>query len=106
MRLHSARVRRILAQGEMRARLVVVFPVQIEQMAQMPFAKDHDVIKTIPSDRANHSLRIPILPWRTCRDRPIPYAHCPNTPDKGLAINTVPVANDISRGGPPAVRFG
>ena len=42
----------------------------------MPFAENNDVIKTIPSDRADEPLRISVLRWRACRDRPsrIPIA--------------------------------
>ena len=41
----------------------------------MPLAEDDDMVKTFPSDRANQSFRMSILPWRSRRGRPITNAH-------------------------------
>src|SRR6266545_3114239 len=90
----------------MRADLVVVFLIRIEQMTKMLFAKDDDVIETVPPDRSDEPLRISVLPWRSCRDRSIPYAHCSKTPDERIAISAIPIANDISRRFSPAAGFG
>src|SRR5262249_33794279 len=65
-------------------------------MAEMPFAKHNDMVKTAPSDRTDEPLRISILPWRPYRDRTISYAHCSKTHDDDIAIDAIPVANDIS----------
>jgi hypothetical protein len=45
-------------------------------MAEMSFAEHNNMVETIPSDRTDEPLRRSVLPWRSCRDRPIPYAHC------------------------------
>jgi hypothetical protein len=42
-------------------------------MLKVPLAEHNNMIKTIPSDRADEPLGIAILPWRSRRDRPIPY---------------------------------
>ena len=55
--------RRVLLQRQVRPSLVVIFLVRIEQMAQMPFAEHDNMVKTIPSDRTDQPLRIPVLPW-------------------------------------------
>src|ERR1700758_1567065 len=64
-------------------------------MAEMSFAEYNDMVKTIPPDRTDEPLRISVLPWRTWRNRPIPYAHCAKPPDDDSAINAIPITNDI-----------
>jgi hypothetical protein len=54
--------RRILAQGQMRSERVVVARVGRKDSAQMAFAEDDNVIKAFPADRADQSLRTPVLP--------------------------------------------
>src|SRR5215831_17223533 len=75
-------------------------------MAQMPFAKDNNMVKTVPSDRTDKSLRIPVLPWRPQRNRPIPYTHCSKPLDDDIAIDAIPIADDVSWRLLPAVSFG
>jgi hypothetical protein len=71
----------------MRSSLVVIFLVGIEQMAQMPFAEHDNMVKTIPSDRTDESLRISVLPWRPRRNRSIPDTHCSKPLDDDIAID-------------------
>ena len=54
--------RRILAQGQMRSEFVVVAGVGRKDPAQMGLAEDDDVIEAFPADRADQSLRMPVLP--------------------------------------------
>lgn len=54
--------RRILPQGQMRSVFIVVVGVAGEDAAQMGFAEDDDVIEALPADRADQSLRMPVLP--------------------------------------------
>jgi hypothetical protein len=53
--------RRILFQGQMWSEFVVVAAVGRKDSAQMGLAEDDDVIEAFPADRADQSLRIPIL---------------------------------------------
>ena len=46
--LDGARDRRILVQGQVRARLIVVAEIAPQQMMEMGLAKDNHVIKTFP----------------------------------------------------------
>src|SRR5258708_28429095 len=66
-------------------------------MAEMPFAEHNNMVKTIPPDRTDQPLRISVLPWRAWRDRPIPYTHCSKPLDDDIAIDAIPIANEISR---------
>ena len=63
----------------------------------MSLAKDDDVVKTIPSDRADQSLHIWILPWRPSRDRAVPNSHRPDPTCEGLPIGAIIVAHQIGR---------
>ena len=65
-------------------------------MAKMPLAKHYHMIKAFPSDRPNQPLTIAILPRRPRRGRPIPNAHRTKAPGEDLAINAVPIANEIA----------
>ena len=72
----------------------------------MPLAEDNDMVKAIPSDRTDEPLRMSVLPWRSWCDRPVPNAHRANATDKDIAIDTIPIANDILRRLLPAVGLG
>ena len=60
--LDGPMARRILFQGQMRSEFVVIVAVSPEDPAQKGFAEDDDVIETFPADRADQSLRMPVLP--------------------------------------------
>jgi hypothetical protein len=75
-------------------------------MAQMAFPEHNNMVKTIPSDRTDESLGIPVLPWRPRRNRSVPDTHCSKPLDDDIAIEAIPIANDILRRLLPAVRFG
>jgi len=55
-------VRRILGQRQMSAQFVVVASICRKDLAQVGLAKDEDVIEALSADRANQSLRMPVLP--------------------------------------------
>ena len=55
-------VRRILVQRQMRSEFVVIAGVGGKDSTQMGVADDDDVIEAFPPDRADQSLRMPILP--------------------------------------------
>jgi len=72
----------------------------------MPFAEHHDMIKAVPSDRTDEPLCTSVLPWRPWRNRPIAYSQGSKTPDENLAIDAIPIANDVSRRVLPAICLG
>ena len=79
----------------MRPDIVVIGGIGLEDLAQVGFAKDDDVIQTFSADRANQPLRMPILPGRPRRNRVIPDAHRRKTPSNGEAIGGVAVAYEM-----------
>ena len=51
----------ILREGQMWPNLAVVGSVGLEDPAQMALTQNHDVVQALPADRADQSLRMPIL---------------------------------------------
>ena len=45
----------------MRAALIIISLIQLEKLPKVPFAKNHDMVKAIPSDRADQSLGDAVL---------------------------------------------
>ena len=62
-RLDCSRNRCILAQGQVRASLIVISLIRFEQVAKMPLAKYNYIVQAIPPDRADQPFRIAVLPW-------------------------------------------
>ena len=54
--------RRILRRGQMRSEFVVIAGVGCKDPAQVGLAEDDDVIEAFPANRADQSLRMPVLP--------------------------------------------
>ena len=95
--LDCTRNRRILVQGQVRARLIVVIEIRPQQMTEVPFAKDNHVINAFPPDRPDQPLRISVLPRRPRGYRSIADAHGANTPNKYLTIGSIAVTDEITR---------
>ena len=94
-RLDLSTARRILPQGQMRPEFVVVAGVAGKDPAQMSLAEDDDVIKAFPADRADQSLRMPVLPAWPWRRRVITDVHGSKTPSNGVAVGRVAVPNQV-----------
>jgi len=60
--LNRPMARRILVQGQMRSEFVVIAGVGRKYATQMGLAEDDDVIEAFAADRADQSLRMPVLP--------------------------------------------
>jgi hypothetical protein len=73
--LNGAMNRTILVQSPMGAHAIVIGRILTKDPAQVSFAEHNQVVDAFPSDRADQSLRVPILPWRPGRDRLVPNAH-------------------------------
>jgi hypothetical protein len=54
--------RRLFGQSQVRSQLVVIASIGSNDPAQMGFAENDDVIEAFPADRADQSLRVPVLP--------------------------------------------
>ncbi len=65
----------------------------------MSFIKDDNVIQKLPSDTADHSLNIGILPWRRRRGDDFFCARRPNSSLNLPAIDAIAISQQIARGG-------
>ena len=72
----------------------------------MTLAKDDNVIKAFPSDRADQAFAMSVLPRRAGSGWFVANAHRAQTSFKDIAIGAVPVANKIFRRLFPAAGFG
>ena len=72
--------------------MVVVAGVAGKDPAQMGLAEDDDVIEAFPTDRADQSLRMPVLPGRPRGYRVIAYAHGCETLRDRLTVGRVTVS--------------
>ena len=60
--LHLSTAWRILPEGQMRSEFVVIAGVGSKDAARVGLTEDDDVIEAFPADRADQSLRMPVLP--------------------------------------------
>jgi len=58
----------------MRANLIIVVLIGLEQMTKMLLAEHDDMVKAVPPDRTDEPLRVSVLPWRARRDRSVSNA--------------------------------
>jgi hypothetical protein len=89
----------------MGARAVVIVHVRKQHVAQMAFAKYHDVISAFPADRADQPFCVGVLLGRARRRRTISNADRPNPADKDLAISSIAVPDQVTRDLLPATRL-
>ena len=64
----------------------------------MGIAEDNDVIEAFPADRADQSLRMPVLPGCPWGRRVISDAHGSKTPGDRVAVGRVVVADEMVGG--------
>src|SRR5215467_9721902 len=72
----------------------------------MPLVDHHDMVKAFPSNRANHALRIGVLPRRPWRDDRLPSnilawleKSVPHSPDPGHGSNIAAAPSARKRSG-------
>src|ERR1700726_1825513 len=62
-RLNTSWRRRVLLQGEVCSRPMIIDEIRGQQTSQMALAEDDDVVQAFAPDGSDQSLRIRILPW-------------------------------------------
>jgi len=63
----------------------------------MPLADHHNMVKAFPANRANHALRIGILPRRAWGDDRLPEVQYPGLMRESFPIDLIPVLDQIPR---------
>ena len=97
--LNSPAVGRILVEREVSTRPVVVREVASQGAAQVPFAKDEDVIQTLAPDGADEPLREGVLPWALRRREDFTDAHALHALPEHVTVDRVAIAEEVGRGG-------
>src|SRR5207237_10592004 len=94
-----ADVGRILVEREVSTRPVVVREVASQGAAQVPFAKNEDVIQTLAPDGADEPLREGVLPRALRRREDFTDAHALHALPEHLTVDRVAIAQEVGRGG-------
>src|SRR6266705_1783443 len=81
----------------MRPGSVVIVNIALHDPAKLLFAGDDDVVETFSPDRTDHPFGIPVLPGRSSSNRPVSNAHGTQSVFKGLAVDAVPIPDQIPR---------
>src|SRR5437879_6296888 len=81
----------------MNARFIIIRGIPTQDPAQVRLPKYDHVVETFPSDRADQSLDVRILPRRSGSSRLVPKAHSAQTLPEDRTIRSVPVSNKITR---------
>jgi hypothetical protein len=96
--VNRSRVRRIFAQGEVRARSVVVGEVRLEDHAEVRFAEDDDVIQAVAPNGAYEALGEWILPRRARRGHDLFDAKAGDAFSERGPVDAVAVAQEVAGG--------
>src|SRR5260370_26945898 len=95
--LHPSGQGGILAQREMSPGSVVIVDIALHDPAKLLFAGDNDVVETFSPDRTDHPFGITVLPGRSSSNRPVSNAHGTQSIFKGLAVDAVPIPEQMPR---------
>src|SRR3989454_2509960 len=97
--LNSPAVGRILVEREVSTRPVVVREVASQGAAQVPFAKNADVIQTLAPDGADEPLREGVLPRALRRREDFTNTPALHALPEHVTVDRVAIAEEIGRGG-------
>src|SRR5438309_5840799 len=96
---NRAAVGRILVEREVSTHPVVVREVASQGAAQVPFAKDEDVIQTLTPDGADEPLREGVLPRALRRCEDFTDAQALHALPEHVTVDRVAIAEEVGRGG-------
>src|SRR5712671_122046 len=97
--------RGVHVQRSMNPHFVIVGGKLAKDPAQMHLTEHDHVVNTFPSDRADQSLRVPVLPRRARGNGLVADAHGAESARDGCAVNRVLVADQIAWGFIPREGF-
>jgi hypothetical protein len=90
--LDGARLGRILLEGEVSARPVVVPEVGSETTTEVPLVEDNHLVEQFASDGANDSLGEGVLPGRAWRSENLGRAHALHSSPELATVDAVAIA--------------
>src|SRR5438874_9935651 len=89
---------RILAQRQVRARLIVIRRIRSKNSPQVLLTEDQHSVQALAAHGADQAFRIAILPRRSRRDRSVADAHGAHAGREDMSVGTVIVAYQVGRG--------
>jgi len=96
---NRAAVGRILVERQVSTRPVVVREVASQGAAQVPFAKNEDVIQTLAPDGADEPLREGVLPRALRRREDFTNTQALHALPEHVTVDRVAIAEEVGRGG-------
>ena len=88
---------RVVIQGLVRTRIVVVVDVFREDPYQMRFVEDDDMVKTVSTNCTDHTFNERILPGRTWRDYDLLDSHMIESLLEVFAVYAITITNQVFR---------
>src|SRR5262245_50694723 len=95
----------ILVQRAMNARSIIIAGILAHDPTQVRLPEYDHVVETFPSNRADQSLDVRVLPRRSGCDWPVPNSHGAQSLPEDRAICSVPIPNKITRCTVPGERL-
>ena len=87
---------RILVQGAMCPRLIVIMGIRAKDAAQVLRAEYHEVVNALAPDRANQPFGKTVLPRRTRRNRLVANTHRSQTTPDDCAIDRISIKDQVT----------
>ena len=96
LRLDCSWLRRVLLQGQMRWRLIIVRKIVLQYPSKVPWSKNCKVVQALASNRADKSLSEPVLPRALWCGDDLLYPQRLHTTPEFDAKDSVPITNQVS----------
>ena len=97
VRLHWSRVGTIHVQRQVCTPTMVVVEVPGENVPQVAFVQDNDVIEAVSPDATNQAFDVRILPWAARGGEDLFDAHALDASPKMLAIDRIAIPEQVLR---------
>ena len=81
----------------MRSDFVVIAGIILQNSTQLRLAEDYDMIGAFAPDRSDQPFSKAILPRCACCDGLVTNAHGAQLPRDDIAVDAVPIANQVAR---------
>src|SRR5882724_11564093 len=85
--------------------VVVIASIGSQNSTQMRLAQDDEMVHTLAPDRSDQPFGKAILPRRGWCSGLVPDAHRAQPPRDNIAVNAVPIANQVARSVIPGKRL-
>ena len=95
--LDGSRLGRVLVEGEVRARGMVVTEITAQTPTEVSLVEDNDVVEYVAADGANHALDEGVLPRRAGRGENLGDADPFHASPELVAVDAIAIAQDVAR---------